>query len=319
VVGGGGGDADALGYEVHGAPKVVFGGHYSEKQKEEPVMEEKEPEEETERERGEGDKERADKPMAEARAHLGPPMSAGATLVRRFGSLLVGKGDESRRHSSAVGKRATILGFGPKPSEPQQQQQQQEGGGEKDIAQLLKEEEEEKDEGTTTTKEHVELRLSTKAKENANHRRAATILDPPGRTLRHERRGSVGAIPLNVGTLGRIRRPSTANPASMFKGPDRTFVPPEEQDEENAQESGVDVAPNGMNGNRQSFKDEGERHAAEKDFKPVFLKGLFRCVCCLEFILFIAHVCVNNDVCVQCGHHIDQISARDQNRYPTRA
>lgn len=27
----------------------------------------------------------------------------------------------------------------------------------------------------------------------------------------------------------------------------------------------------------ETFKEEDERHTSEKDFKPVFLKGLFRC------------------------------------------
>jgi hypothetical protein len=34
----------------------------------------------------------------------------------------------------------------------------------------------------------------------------------------------------------------------------------------------------GDEGLEETFKEEDERHTSEKDFKPVFLKGLFRCV-----------------------------------------
>jgi serine/threonine protein kinase KIN1/2 len=53
------------------------------------------------------------------------------------------------------------------------------------------------------------------------HRRAATILDPQGRALRHERRSSTGGalLPSIGGTIGRHRRPSTGYGTSSGRPP----------------------------------------------------------------------------------------------------
>jgi hypothetical protein len=48
----------------------------------------------------------------------------------------------------------------------------------------------------------------------------------------------------------------------------------EKREEEEGEVEG-DIGDEGL---EETFKEEDERHTNEKDFKPVFLKGLFRCV-----------------------------------------
>jgi hypothetical protein len=114
------------------------------------------------------------------------------------------------------------------------------------------------------------------------HRRAATIYDAQTRAMKHERRSSTGAALLSgTGTVGRLRRPSTGYGGMAGKGlAERVFGRTQEEDEEGAGVGGKRVpAPlhtaDGISG-REGFKEEDERHGSEKDFKPVFLKGLFR-------------------------------------------
>ncbi len=119
------------------------------------------------------------------------------------------------------------------------------------------------------------------------HRRAATILDPQSHAKRHERRSSTGGALLSSvgGTLGRHRRPSTANSGrpSQFERP---FV------QQNAAEeaAGTSTGQAHVNGTGAGFEltdgeDDPNANAADKDFKPVFLKGLFRYVRCLRSLL----------------------------------
>ncbi|KAH9920596.1 uncharacterized protein B0H18DRAFT_1023487 [Fomitopsis serialis] len=114
------------------------------------------------------------------------PMSAGATLVRRFGSLITGRidADGTRRSTSGTIKRGSILNtLTPRPSAE-----------------------------VTEKRQSGEARRSGESTPVADwyaHRRAATILDPQGRAARHERRNSAGpALFVNaVGSVGRHRRP----------------------------------------------------------------------------------------------------------------
>ncbi|KDQ22866.1 hypothetical protein PLEOSDRAFT_1069072 [Pleurotus ostreatus PC15] len=131
------------------------------------------------------------------------PLSTGATLVRKFGSMLVGRGDETRRHISDRRRGAIPDDLAPSP------------------------------------------RPSADAAMAGGHRRAATILDTQGRATRHERRSSTGAALLNQNTLGRHRRPSTGYGGGVRPIAEKLFT---------------------------RHTDEPE---ADKDFKPVFLKGLF--------------------------------------------
>jgi hypothetical protein len=304
----GGGDVDAIGYDVHAprsaAPALGTFPERHERENEKVVVENEKVVVENEKVdaadadappvvvvdeknkvRQEKDKERQEAPSrVETSAPPSsyrmstPPMSAGATLVRRFGSMLVGKGDDGKRHGT-INKRATILGLSPRPPEPQE--------SEKDMAELVREKEQEerkgKQQGGSGSGGRAPSPKSTVRESTSQplHRRAATILDPHGRAARHERRSSTGATLFATGaiaTLGRARRPSTASNSPFFG---RAFSKTEEV-EENPEENATDVAVNGVNGvNGQGaggFREEGERHTSEKDFKPVFLKGLFRYV-----------------------------------------
>jgi hypothetical protein len=109
------------------------------------------------------------------------------------------------------------------------------------------------------------------------HRRAATILDPQSHSKRHERRSSTGGTLLSSvgGTIGRHRRPSTSHGgrASQF---DRPFVQTEVPEEGASGQSHVNGAGAGLE--LTDGEEDSNANAADKDFKPVFLKGLFRYV-----------------------------------------
>ncbi|KAJ7025162.1 hypothetical protein C8F04DRAFT_968128 [Mycena alexandri] len=211
-------------------------------------------------------------------------LSGGATLVRKFGSMLVGSGrhgdDSTGRRTPS--KRATILGGLATTLSPRSSRD--DGHRERSI--------DEKDEGVAKegAVPSVTIAAPPPAKSVAHsqsqpfgsvHRRAATVLDPAGRAARHERRSSTGAAMLNAlqggGTTGRHRRPSTGN------GPrpkaDRLFSKTEEEgdvvEEHPDEEAATDGEVDGRNGHPEDFRSEDERHTNEKDFKPVFLKGLF--------------------------------------------
>jgi len=196
---------------------------------------------------------------------LSAPIAAGATLVRKFGSLLGGRGGE--RHG--VVKRATILGGlanSPRPSADVENEKKKSTEHVDEVGKPSDKTEEES--LTTKTLSHSQSQQPI----GAVHRRAATILDPHARAVRHERRSSTGGALLAAtgGTIGRHRRPSTGFGASsrpmggMFG---RTEEEEETKDQNDAE--GVTV---------ETYGQEGDRHTSEKDFKPVFLKGLFRYV-----------------------------------------
>ncbi|KAJ7853694.1 hypothetical protein B0H14DRAFT_3865742 [Mycena olivaceomarginata] len=206
-------------------------------------------------------------------------LSGGATLVRKFGSMLVGSG----RHDDSTGrrtpsKRATILGgLSPRVS-------RDDGHRERSLDEKEKEREKEKDVAVPMSPApDVTIAAPPQAKSVAHsqsqpfgsvHRRAATVLDPAGRATRHERRSSTGAAMLGVlqgaGTTGRHRRPSTGQSTNGTRPKaDRLFARDEEQVLEKTDEEEA------TDGEGKGRLDEDERHTGEKDFKPVFLKGLF--------------------------------------------
>lgn len=200
-----------------------------------------------------------------------PTMSGGSTLIRRFGSLLVGKSDDSRGHGR-MGKRATILGgFSPRPSADPEEKTVDEMVKEEDEKRTLRDKEE-TDSPTPTSS----VKQSLSQPFSSAHRRAATIFDPHGRTARYERRSSTGAALLSGGTIGRRRRPSTASSGVRATAAADRFA---KTDEEDAQDAGrgEEAVVNGVH-DESGFREEDERHTSEKDFKPVFLKGLFRYV-----------------------------------------
>ncbi|KAJ7709208.1 hypothetical protein B0H14DRAFT_3902885 [Mycena olivaceomarginata] len=149
-------------------------------------------------------------------------LSGGATLVRKFGSML----------------RATILGgLSPRVS-------RDDGHRERSLDEKEKEREKEKDVAVPMSPApDVTIAAPPQAKSVAHsqsqpfgsvHRRAATVLDPAGRATRHERRSSTGAAMLGVlqgaGTTGRHRRPSTGQSTNGTRPKaDRLFARDEEQ------------------------------------------------------------------------------------------
>ena len=199
---------------------------------------------------------------------LASPLAAGATLVRKMQSLLVGnKPDDSRRHSPH--KRTSglpALAVSPRPS-----------ADEKPGA---TDEEEEAVEGEDTTEGSAEtprppspskgIVQSASQPVGNMHRRAATILDSQGRSTRHERRSSTGGALLTAGgTIGRHRRPSMgfAGRAERLFARDAgdNELSEKREEEEDAGRPSAD-APAGDH--EESFNHESA--------KPVYLKGLFR-------------------------------------------
>ncbi|KAF9483696.1 Pkinase-domain-containing protein [Pholiota conissans] len=213
--------------------------------------------------------------------HGPSPFSSGATLVRKFGSMLVGgRSDDGRKHGT-VGKRGTILrGLSPSPRP---------SGEEKDKDKDKPEGVDESENTATSPTPTATKTLSPSFSQPVGnvHRRAATILDPQGRSTRHERRTSTGSALMGNspgGTIGRNRRPSTGySSASSRPLTERLFSkgsePEPEMTEKREEEETGGVQQNGDDageeGLEETFKEEDERHTNEKDFKPVFLKGLF--------------------------------------------
>lgn len=196
-----------------------------------------------------------------------PPVSAGATLARKFGSLL-GKGDETRR-STTYSKRTSILGgLTPRPSADT------DGAKEKiRISEDRKTSAEKENEGPGSTSAPMLMQSQSQQLPSA-HRRAHTVLDPHGRAGRHERRSSTGGSLLSGGTLGRHRRPSTGFSAVTRPfGAEKSFGKTEEVDETTVSDDATNhSAAKARNG--KVIPDE-EVHD-DKEIKPIFLKGLFR-------------------------------------------
>jgi hypothetical protein len=251
-------------------------GGFAERERQREKEREREREKEREKER-ERERKREEKEEKE-HDHGSISLSGGATLVRKFGSMLVGSGrhGEDGTGRRTPSKRATILGgLSPRASRDDGHRDRERSLDEKDSA-----------------PPNVTIAAPPPAKSVSHsqsqpfgsvHRRAATVLDPAGRAARHERRSSTGAAMLGVlqsgGTIGRHRRPSTGQANGTRPKADRLFSKTEEEDEaaERLDEEATDGEGEGVrDGN--DFRSEDERHTNEKDFKPVFLKGLFRYV-----------------------------------------
>lgn len=199
-------------------------------------------------------------------------LTTGATLVRKFGSLLGGRGGDDSRRSTAS-KRGTILSglSGDGESEKTPSAEQPEEVAEKASAEA-------KDTGRKSPAPKSIAHSLSQPMGNT-HRRATTVLDPHGRATRHERRSSTGgALLASVGgSVGRNRRPSTGYGSSTRPMAGKFGRTEEEETREHDGEDTAEEEDGGaVNGHDESYGEEGERHINEKDFKPVFLKGLFR-------------------------------------------
>ena len=259
-----------------------------------------------------------------------PTASPGATLVRKFGSLLIGGGGSVRAPGDRPNKRTSILaGFGsPRPSADMDNgvSEKEREKERKHAASPLSEKAEAQPPlppapstptaasssptaggdstavaapapatPTPATPEEgrVEMHVTSTggishSQTQPLHRRAATILDPQGHAKRHERRSSTGGALLSsvTGTIGRHRRPSTSHGSSSTGRPsqgERPFMQTAEVPEEDAsgrpsRQGRVYGTGTGTGHELTDGEDEANASAADKDFKPVFLKGLFRYV-----------------------------------------
>ncbi|KDQ50321.1 hypothetical protein JAAARDRAFT_42206 [Jaapia argillacea MUCL 33604] len=195
------------------------------------------------------------------------PIAAGATLVRKFGSLL-GRGDDGKRHGT-VGRRVSVFGgLSPRPStdvgterekERKPLEELNEKAVEEDVGEMGERKEKVNEDAPVTPSKGV-------------HRRAATVLDTQGRATRHERRSSTGAAFFGAGSIGRHRRPSTGFGGTTKGLGDRLFGRTDEEDEGQQQQDEDDQTDNEMGVNGGGRTDDEQD---EKDFKPVFMKGLF--------------------------------------------
>ena len=229
------------------------------------------------------------------------PLSAGATLVKRFGTLLGGGGraDDSKRGQGSIGKRTTIVGGvslnAATDTEAEKRSNVVDVFDEKSVT--------EPETRRQTTFAPPLLSASQSQPLSHTHRRAATILDPQGRAMRHERRSSTGGalLPSIGGTIGRHRRPSTGYGTGSGRPVAVSRFGRTEEVEENAEHETSDS------------RDEGYRDAAhvDKDFKPVHLKGLFRYV-----IWFFFHVVSSAETTLeQCVYNVDKTAFGSQGGY----
>ncbi|KAJ7472050.1 hypothetical protein FB451DRAFT_1090269, partial [Mycena latifolia] len=277
-----GGDRDRLEEEGPRTAGPEMGG-FAERERQREKEREKERERDKERER---EKEK-EKEKERERDHEHGTLSGGATLVRKLGTILGRHDDSTGRRTPS--KRATILGgltLSPRASRDDGHRERERSLDEKDAhAGAAKENAHE------AAAPNVTIAAPPPAKSVSHsqsqpfgnvHRRAATVLDPAGRAARHERRSSTGAAMLSAlqnggGTIGRNRRPSTGN--GVRPKADRLFSKAEEADgvpeRPEEEDEATDAEGDGARERQEDFRSEDERHTSEKDFKPVFLKGLF--------------------------------------------
>ncbi|KAI9459812.1 hypothetical protein F5148DRAFT_1150800 [Russula earlei] len=197
-----------------------------------------------------------------------PPSSAGATFVRKVGNLLVG--GSIRGAGDHAGKRTSILsGFGS--TRPSADLDHAVSEGEKKVA-------------ASPPNEKTEESTSAPTSPTAGTDTAPAAAEEDGdvEMHRHERRSSTGGALLSSvsGTIGRHRRPSTSHGVATGRAVqlERPFAQTAEVPEEDV--SGRRSGPARVNGAGTGFEltdgeDEPNFNAADKDFKPVFPKGLF--------------------------------------------
>ncbi|KAG6331469.1 hypothetical protein ID866_7622 [Astraeus odoratus] len=202
-----------------------------------------------------------------SQAHEGP-LSAGATLVKRFGTLLGGRGHTDNKAHGSIGKRTTIVGGVPiKAVMDDEQEKAAPGAPTNGASQFGERRDSEPEARRQSTYSPPPISVSQSQPATHAHRRAATILDPQGRAMRHERRSSTGGafLPSIGGTIGRHRRPSTGYGAGGPRSAGVSQFGRTEEVEENAEQEHADMRT----------ESDKEHSHVEKDFKPVHLKGLF--------------------------------------------
>ena len=198
------------------------------------------------------------------------PTREGGTLRSKFGSLLRKEGGLGRRSSVLRGIAGSRTSTDAGTVVAKEEERDRERDEKENVAPGSAQRERGLiDSGAQTDIEGgPRLTLSASQPIGQVHRRAATILDPMGRPGRHERRSSMGAglgFPF-VGTLG--RRPKTGVGAAATT--------------EDATPSAAAMAEGKekalLEGNETEREREERTSSEEATVKPVYLKGLFRCV-----------------------------------------
>lgn len=247
-----------------------------------------------------------------AAAAGGGLVSGGSTLVRKFGSLLVGRGGSATGGSGSVsedGRKSTSSGYtysygirrgtSPRPSgDALKDTEKVDTAGVTPITQSQSQQT--NGTGTTSSAKATPLTTSVSQPVGSVHRRAATILDPQGRRG-HERRSSTGGALMGAssspganaspgGTTGRNRRPSTGYSSRSGQGRpivERLFTGsgqhthqegPEDEHAEDDQADHDDLDEHDERDGADKDGDGQDDKAGtdnEKDYKPVYLKGLF--------------------------------------------
>ena len=239
-----------------------------------------------ERYRGEGEPRWSEQgPRAEAHVqpqsqqpqpHTHTHIREGGTLRSKFGSLLRKEGGLGRRSSvlrGIAGSRASTDAGTVVAKEDEKDREKDEKGNAPPGGAQRERERELIDSGAQTDVEGgPRLTLSVSQPIGQPHRRAATILDPMGRPGRHERRSSMGAglgFPF-VGTLGRRPKTGVGAAATTEDATPSSAAMAEGKDKEGEKAL--------LEGNETEREREERTSAEEATVKPVYLKGLFRCV-----------------------------------------
>ncbi|TRM66776.1 hypothetical protein BD626DRAFT_565862 [Schizophyllum amplum] len=208
------------------------------------------------------------------REHEPGTLGAGATLVRKFGSILY-RGEDRKHGGDKSPRRGTILGglhLSPKST-------REERGDEKHGMEADEGDQTPTAEGRSQTPVFEPPQRPASAAPSSmapksptvGHRRAATLLD----SRRHERRSSTGGALLasvsSGGTFGRRpRRPSTGQTGRPSTSSTKR---PVDQLFDHEEESGEGKVEGDANADAASAGEEDER--SDRDAKPIFLKGLF--------------------------------------------
>jgi hypothetical protein len=258
------------------------------------------------REREKENREREEEEKRAQQQHQGVGLVAGgATLVRKFGSLLIGRSAGHGSNSGMVedGRKSTSTkrGTSPRPSadalKNMMEKEDPDATAERtptatiNIPHPPPSLQSEQINGYGANAKATPLNMSVSQPVGGIHRRAATVLEP---RRGHERRSSTGGALMGTSTSagaatgGRMRRPSTGYSSASHGRPlvDRVFHGHNAQHKElaehaafNEQDAEHDDLESGGRAGVDRHEEVDEKDGVgtdnEKEYKPVYLKGLF--------------------------------------------